>query len=264
MGDRSFDLIASNADGPVTWSASGLPVGVTLDANTGKISISSSAIFYQPAREYILRVTATDSKGSVTRDISFDYYGAVFINNYQMQVAYHGEAIEPLQLTSNGKGPFSYSVVSGDSYGLTISPTGLMSGTPIILASVGDLAQMFLFVKVTDANGYSSENELRLTIVRPLTVVDANLNSTYRVGQTLNSYFDTNGGFWYNGCSLKTTKISGDLPPGIVGSHTANPNWMRYDLNGTFTQPYNGSVTYEFEDCFGYKVQKTAHFQIVP
>ncbi|MFN7784309.1 MAG: Ig domain-containing protein [Lysobacterales bacterium] len=75
-----------------------------------------------------------------------------------------------LQLQGNGgASPYSFAVVSGAlPPGITLSPAGLLSGTP---NTTGDYV---FVVSVTDANGFSSTREIRAGVFPAPVMVPAN------------------------------------------------------------------------------------------
>ena len=117
---------------PMTWSweaalGSELPAGLTLDPSKGTISGT-------PEKEgrYYVKVTATNSRGSDSKILSFPIEsGAPLIGDYySLADGYLGESYSA-SITSSGATPVAYALQKGSlPPGLTLSEDGTIGGTP--------------------------------------------------------------------------------------------------------------------------------------
>jgi hypothetical protein len=163
-----LDAVEPNGDA-ITYGASGLPAGLTIDPTTGLISgtIAATAGSSSP---YV--VTATAADGTLQASATFNWYvtsGAVTVVNPGDQTNAEGDTVS-LQVSASDalNSALSYSA-TGLPGGLTISTsTGMISGT----ISSGNAADGPYTVLVTaaDAQGYSASQQLNWN-VNPASVV---------------------------------------------------------------------------------------------
>jgi hypothetical protein len=153
----SLSLNGSDADGDtVTYSASGLPSGLSLDSTTGVISgtLPASAASATP---YNVSVTASDGSLSVTQTFNwFVTKGSLTLTNPGDQSNNEGDNVS-LQLSATGGSGLSYGA-SGLPSGLSInSSTGLISGT----LSTGDAANgpYTITISASDSAGDSAAQQ---------------------------------------------------------------------------------------------------------
>lgn len=145
---------------PYTWSASGLPGGLSIDSSTGTISGTPSA-----AGTFRVTVSAKDSNGK-TGSATFSWTitgsgggGTVTVTNPGMQFGFTGFQSFPLQMQatdSNGEA-LTFSA-TGVPPGLHISASGAFSGTPTV---AGDYT---VTVKAADADGGSGTTTFEWTV----------------------------------------------------------------------------------------------------
>ncbi|WP_239313325.1 trypsin-like serine protease [Plantactinospora mayteni] len=118
---------ASGGTAPYSWSATGLPPGLSISSSTGSITGTPTA-----GGRYRVTVTATDSSSPAKSGITFYSWSvALAVSNPGKQTSAVGTAISPVGHTaSGGTAPYSWSA-SGLPTGLSInSSTGSISGTP--------------------------------------------------------------------------------------------------------------------------------------
>jgi prepilin-type N-terminal cleavage/methylation domain-containing protein len=127
-----FVIASTGGVGPFTWSATGLPAGLTLDPVTGIVSGRPNA----PASAAVT-VTLTDSRGAhATVTFQWNVVPPPVITNPGNRSTPKGAAIAPVQLTATGgSGLFSWTA-SGLPAGLALNTsTGQITGTPTAVGS---------------------------------------------------------------------------------------------------------------------------------
>ncbi len=159
----SLQLDASDVDGdPVTYSASGLPSGLSLNTTTGLISGTLTAT--ASGSPYAVTVTASD--GTYNTSQTFNWYVAkdvVTVTNPGDQTNAEGNTVSlPVSASDANNSTLSYSA-TGLPGGLSInSTTGLISGT----VATGDAASgpYAVTVTATDTQGYAASQSFSWTI----------------------------------------------------------------------------------------------------
>lgn len=157
---------------PLTYSSSALPIGISLNATTGIIAGTPTAV-----GTFNVSLTATDTRGGSTSSNTFvinvlDVPNNVpkFLDDIPAQNAIVGSAITPVDVSQNFSDidvddTLEFTVDSGSPLppGLTLSPAGSVSGTPttngvfsvVVIATDDDGAAVssapFTFT-VSDAN----------------------------------------------------------------------------------------------------------------
>jgi hypothetical protein len=155
---RPFELAltATGGKAPYTWSATGLPDGLTLDVATGKISGTPTA-----ATAGSVKVTVTDSVGATnTLTVDLPVVDRLTIKRGALRTARVG-TIYSFRLTIvGGARPFRWSAAAGLPPGITLNArTGRLYG-------VARKAGTYRFrVQVTDALGASSSVSFTLKVV---------------------------------------------------------------------------------------------------
>jgi hypothetical protein len=177
----SLELSGSDVDGDtLTYSAAGLPPGLSVDAATGIISgtLPASAASATP---YV--VTATVSDGSLSASQAFNWtvtQDVVTLTNPGDQTSSEGDSVS-LQLSAsdtNGS-PLTYGA-SGLPSGLSINAaTGLISGT--VAAGAAANGPYAVTVSASDADGNSASQQFTWHVEAPdsltLTNPDAKTNA---------------------------------------------------------------------------------------
>lgn len=150
----SATLSATGGQGPYSWSAAGLPTGVTLAGGilTGTPTKAGSARG---------QLTVTDANGSAkTTDVVFVVLRRLAIGTRSLPEAAAGHAYSVKLATTGGAKPFRWSVSGkGLPSGLKLNPrTGVIAGTPTTTGAAK------LTVRVRDAAGGGATRALRLTV----------------------------------------------------------------------------------------------------
>jgi hypothetical protein len=160
-----------------TWSATGLPVGVSLNSSTGTISGTPTT-----ACACTVVATATDEAGFAGQ-ATFTYLvtNRVTVTNPGNQVAPSGQAASPVGASATDSSPvatISHWSTTGLPPGLTVSPsTGTISGTP----TKGGTFSVTL--TATDSAGYSGQTSFIWTVTNTVTVTSPGPQSSTS-GQT--------------------------------------------------------------------------------
>jgi hypothetical protein len=151
----------------ITWLATGLPPGLTLNASTGAISGTPTNV-----GEYTVKVTATDD-ASYVGTLSFDW--KVFLPKVTVvrpagQISRSGTAIVPLHLKATDTSTNSTInnwTATGLPAGLAIdSSTGVISGTPTTAGT------HLVTVTATDGDGYHGSASFYWKVVNLVTVTN--------------------------------------------------------------------------------------------
>lgn len=257
----------SGASGTVTYTteAGSLPPGLQLITfPNGQVQWTGVAT---TAGNYSLRLRANDSAGNVgvielnfgVSQLAAGPLSASTLGTLQVPYGRQGVPFN-YQLTGlGGRAPYSFAVDPSAELpnGITVSPSGLISGTateamPTVVNFVmtdadgkGLRAQVFLnFVP----NGSTAGPRSGITLVRPLTV-----GSPF--SKALNDYLSTDTGVG----PFAWTLVSGSLPPGITlvpGSGAASAQ-----LSGVPTTPGSFSAVLRVADANGKTLYPTIFLQ---
>ncbi len=200
----SVQVAASGGTGSYTWSASGLPAGLSINAGTGVISGTPTA-----TGTATVTVTATDAvNGAASTTFNWTVAPApsVTLPTTTARSSAQGSAIANVQATvSGGIASYTWSATNLPN-GLSISASGLISGTP----SAG--TQYLTTVKVTDGAGLTSSVTFTwaVTSSSALRVTSPSADRTDAVNSTISFNANTAGG-----TGTKTWTASG-LPAGMT------------------------------------------------
>ncbi|PKV90062.1 putative Ig domain-containing protein [Streptomyces sp. TLI_146] len=151
---------ASGGSAPYTWSATGLPAGLSIDSATGTVTgTPSTAGTFRPT------LTAKDTTGA-TGSTSFTWTingggqgGTVTVTNPGNQIGFTGFEILPLTVkATDSKGlPLTFTATSLPP-GLSISGGGTITGTP---SKIGTYS---VTVKATDTGGATGTTSFSWTV----------------------------------------------------------------------------------------------------
>src|SRR5262249_37227326 len=155
----SFTMSGSGGRTPYTWSATGLPNGLSMTA--GLISGTPTV-----AGTSSVSVTLRDADGKTdNRNLMLTIYTPLTITTGGLPEGTVGSAYSQTLVASGGQTPYTWSLVSGSlPAGLNLSAAGAISGTP---SAAGTSS---FTVAVGDASSQSATKNLTIVINPALAV----------------------------------------------------------------------------------------------
>ncbi len=243
----SFTFAATGGQTPYTWSApSGTPAGLTLNPTTGVLSgTPTTAGTSQPV---IVQVRdALGGTGTTTFAVTINPALVITSNpplpQGMVSAAYAGFTFA----STGGQAPYTWSVASGSTLGLTLSAVGVLSGTPTIAGA------STLTVQVKDGLGVVVQKAFPLNIANALNITNTGSMPTGDANVPYSYTFNATGGYppytWSLGSSsgapgLSLNPQTGVLSgiPGVAGSFSYAPQ-VTDSLGNSFTLPRVLSLT---------------------
>jgi hypothetical protein len=222
-------LTATGGQGTVSWSYTGtLPPGLSLSSSGALSGTPTSAGIYS----FTARVT--DAGGKIdSRSLNLFIQGPPSVATAQLADGYALSAYSATLLASGGSAPLSWSFTGSLPPGLSLSSTGVLSGTPSALGS-------FTFTtRVTDSLSRSGSRNLTLTVYRVPSVYPVVLGDAYVPEAYSGSIPGSDGK-----PPLTLSLASGALPDGLSLSSQGS-------LTGTPTAPGTASFTVMVQDANG-------------
>lgn len=227
------DLAFTGGSGSWSWSATGLPSGLTL-TQAGTLSGT-------PTTSVLANVTVTLNRGSQTAQkiLPMAVYGTLAISTMRLPDAARGEAYS-FDLQATGAPTVTWSVLSGAlPSGLSLSAQGRVSGTPAAGAATSTVTVQASGGNQTVTRSYT------LSVYDPMKITTASLPD----GVTGTSYvaqFEATGGpggdyLWAPvntmpaGLTLGATTGRLTGTPTASGNHTVQVRVSSGDLSGTRT-----------------------------
>lgn len=195
---------------PLTWSISvgALPNNLTLNASTGLLSGTATI-----SGSFNFTVKVTDANGCTgiqpyTLTISSSC-PAIIINPAVLPDGHAGTPYNQVLTAMGGTAPYSFSVSAGGlPTGVTLSPTGVLSGTPTIVITFG------VIITATAANGCTGTRSYTVTINPPcpaITITPTTLPGGF-IGIPYNQTLTATGGTAPYSFSVS----AGGLPTGVT------------------------------------------------
>ncbi len=224
---QSFSLQPSSVGGtaPLTWSANFLPPGTSINTSTGAITGTISSWGTGTAT-----VTVTEANGGqASTNFFYDLAQAIGGLGGPLPNGSVGTAYSFQLSGTGGLPPITWSMFSGSlPAGLTLSPGGLVSGTP---TSPG--TEIFS-IQATDANGATATGLYQVTVIATVQITTSTFPPA-TVGGPVSTVLSATGGASSNYSYALT---AGALPAGL--SLQANGN-----ISGTPTAAGTASFTIE-------------------
>jgi hypothetical protein len=152
---------ASGGRGPLTWSvdSGALPLGLSLTTDSGVLG--GTAAPNASTATFTVRVTDSDQRSS-TRTFSIAVYPLPVLSGPAVELTAHvSHPFSAQYAVTGGKPPYAFSTSSPLPSWLTLSSSGVLSGTP---PSTGSTSGQ---VRVSDANGRTHLRDFVLTVRAP-------------------------------------------------------------------------------------------------
>ncbi len=162
--DYSATLTATGGTSPYTWSATGLPEGLTVSSSSGALSGTADASAVGAAS---VVVTVSDAHHkSATTTVLLAVREPVTVTTSTLAEGTVGVAYSRSLAASGGAIPYTWSTTSALPDGVSLSSDGVLSGTPTATGSTD------IEVKATDASdpALSATATLTLTVKDPVAI----------------------------------------------------------------------------------------------
>ena len=210
----SFRVQATGGIGTLAWSisAGSLPAGLNLNPS-GPLggTISGTPL---SGGSFNFTVTITDSVGQTDTQALSISVTPLSITTTSLPPGSIGQAYSQQVQTIGAIAPLTWSISAGTlPPGLTLNPTGVISGTPIVPAGPSSFT-----VRVQDAGGQSDTQALSIVInlFNAPNITTTTLQGVI-VGQSYNQTLHANGGIG----ALTWSVSAGSLPAGLILDPTA-------------------------------------------
>ena len=255
-GVYSVQLVASGGYTPLSWSETGLPVGLTRTSTTDSTATYSGSNL--PLGNYNIVVTVTDGAtpaNSSTRNFTLKVGSAVNIvatplSTWTQSMDYFLSPVHSLSATG-ATGTLTWILQGGSNSplpGITLGRNGVFTGAATSSGTFGFTAV------ATDSDNPSSPSSSPFSItINPVPLITTSSLSSGVVGFIYSQQLDMTGG---------TTPIkwslSGGLPPG-----------MQFDtvkglISGTPTSAGSYDLTFSVTDAAGFVSPKTLNLTVYP
>lgn len=194
-------LAFTGGAGAWSWSATGLPAGLTLNAQSGEVSGTPTTYTAATVVVTLLRGTQTTQK-----TYTFVVYGQLVITSPAVPEAGRGVAYQ-YDLVASGAPTVAWSLDSGTlPAGLSMSAQGRISGTP------GAVATAATFVVKATANNQVATKSFTLEVFDPVVVTTSTL-PTAVVGRSYDALLAASGGR-----NATYTWTASSLPAGLFAN----------------------------------------------
>jgi len=228
---RDYTELLLGAEGapPYTFAVTSgsLPAGLSL-SSAGVLTGTPTAAEIQS-----FQVTLTDSQGQrAQRAFTLSTHPLLVVQTTSLAEGYQGQFYNQTLMASGGKTPYRWEAQGSLPTGLTLTPAGILSGTPTVAGSYG------LTFTLTDASGQLATGAFQITLYTPPAITNTVL-ADGAVGVTYNQRLRVSGGK-----SPHTFALTGGvLPPGLQLTGDT--------INGTPTSAVISNVTFQVTDANG-------------
>jgi hypothetical protein len=211
-------VAATGGTPPYTWSASGLPNGLSISA-AGVISGTPTA----SGSSYVTVKVTDSAQATATQTFTITVTAALTITTTTLPNGTVGTSYTATTLAATGGAPpYSWSA-SGLPSGLSMSSAGVISGTPTASGSFS------VTVKVTDSAQATATQAFTIAVTAALTITTATLPDG-TVGTAYNQTLAAAGGSGSLAWSISTGALPGGITLSSGGSLSGTPS-----APGTFT-----------------------------
>jgi hypothetical protein len=219
----SQTVVAQGGVASYTWSATGLPAGLTISASTGVISGTPTAAGTSSASVTVKDSGNPQQTASATLSITIGTTPVISTQSPLPNGAVNLAYSTTVQATG-GTQPYTFSA-TGLPAGLSIAGSGVISGTPTAAGTTT------ASVTVTDANQQTGSASLSITILPQLTITSASPLVNGAVNLAYNATVQASGGVasytWSAtglpaGLSINASSGAISGTPTAAGTSTAN------------------------------------------
>ncbi len=222
----SFTLVGAGGTTPYTWAATNVPAGLSVASSTGVISGTPTT-----AGTKTVTITVTDNKGkTASKSLSLTVAPGLSIATATLPVGSVGTVYSTTLTGSGGRSPYSWTATNLPA-GLSISSTGVISGTPTAAGAPG------VTITVTDSDGKTASKVMTIDIAESLSIVTASLPAAV-VGDPVNTTLEASGG-----TAPYTWSSIYNLPGGLSLNSTTGV------ISGTPTTAYSYNLLIQVRDA---------------
>ena len=228
-----------------SWSATGLPVGLSINVSTGTITGTPTT-----ACSCSVTLTATDSTGaSGSTSLTWTITNTVSVTSPGNQTNVSGTAISPLAISANDSSStstLSYSDGGTLPAGLSINTsTGVVSGTPTTAGSYS------VTITVTDNASYSGSASFIWTITNMVAVTNpgdqtSNTGSAITPLQIVASDSSSTATLSYSDGGTLPAGLSIDASSGLITGTPTTVGTSSVTITATDNASYSGSASFSW------------------